>query len=102
MDNFILKPESTHVPPVAQKRSASQTEPTQSMAPSHDDIARRAYDIFEKKGRQEGQCQQNWRQAERELKAERSASGAEQECCHEETHPQRAGSVDGVSQLSKS
>jgi len=40
------------------------------MAPSHDEIARRAYDIYVKNGRPQGQCRQNWCAAERELNME--------------------------------
>jgi DUF2934 family protein len=36
--------------------------------PTHDDIARRAYDIYVTSGSKRGQCLQNWRQAEHELR----------------------------------
>lgn len=39
----------------------------ESCAPTHDDIARRAYDIYVKAGRKQGQCKQNWQQAEQSL-----------------------------------
>lgn len=39
-------------------------------APSHDEIAQRAYDIYIKNGCQPDRCQLNWAQAERELRAE--------------------------------
>ncbi len=48
--------------------------------PSHGDIARRAYDIYLKTGRQQGQCQQNWRQAEQALTNEGQAACATQPC----------------------
>jgi len=35
--------------------------------PTHDQIARRAYEIFEKSGRVPGQDIQNWLEAERQL-----------------------------------
>jgi len=35
---------------------------------THDQIAERAYDIYVKNGRQEDQCQQNWEQAENDLR----------------------------------
>ena len=35
--------------------------------PAHDDIAKRAYEIYLDKDRQEGQCEQNWLQAEKDL-----------------------------------
>lgn len=34
---------------------------------SHEDIAKRAYDIYLKTGRVQGQCKQNWEQAEHSL-----------------------------------
>ena len=38
--------------------------------PTHDDIANRAYDIYLKSGRKQGQCEQNWHQAELELRTD--------------------------------
>ena len=35
--------------------------------PTHEVIARRAYDIYLKTGRKQGQCKQNWQQAEQAL-----------------------------------
>jgi hypothetical protein len=35
--------------------------------PTHEAIARRAYDIYVKTGRKQGQCKQNWQQAEQSL-----------------------------------
>jgi hypothetical protein len=53
--------------------------------PTHDEIEIRAYQVFERNGRQEGQCQANWLQAEKELMEEKqngiganAASGASQ------------------------
>ena len=37
--------------------------------PTHGDIAKRAYEIYVKNGRKEGQSRQNWQQAEQELQA---------------------------------
>jgi len=34
---------------------------------AHDEIAQRAFDIYVKNGRQQGQCKQNWQQAEQSL-----------------------------------
>ena len=49
-----------------------QTKPQNAAAPqihvpTHDEIARRAYEIYDTKGRKPGHCRQNWHQAEREL-----------------------------------
>lgn len=48
-------------------RSASP-KPSTPVVPTHDDIARCAYDLYDKRSRQEGQCEQNWLQAERDLR----------------------------------
>ena len=48
--------------------------------PSHEDIARRAYDIYVKKGRPQGQCRQNWREAEQELNMGDHASCVAHQC----------------------
>ncbi len=48
-------------------RDAPHSGATDHQAPSHDDIAKRAYDIYERTGRQSGQCQHNWQQAQDEL-----------------------------------
>jgi|GEM_PF-155279 len=44
------------------------TRPTPTAAPTHDDIAKRAYEIYAKKGGRQGDSEQNWKQAEQELK----------------------------------
>lgn len=36
--------------------------------PSREDIAKRAYEIYEESGCVEGRCEQNWHEAERELR----------------------------------
>lgn len=37
--------------------------------PTHDEISKRAYEIYVKSGHKQGLCNQNWRQAELELRA---------------------------------
>ncbi len=70
MDDFVLQLDSTRVSTAPEKHASPQAGPTTLLTSSsaHDDIARRAYDIYDKNGRQQGQCQQNWQQAERELR----------------------------------
>jgi len=46
---------------------AVRRTPEVRMAFTHDQIAKRAYGIWERKNRAEGQCAQNWREAEAEL-----------------------------------
>ena len=57
-----------------QTQGASQTGSAAPQAPSHNDIARRAFDIYVKKGRQQGQCRQDWQQAEQDMTKETRAS----------------------------
>lgn len=44
----------------------SRPRPIGANTPTHEDIARRAYQIYVEKGRPQGQSEQNWKQAERE------------------------------------
>ena len=71
MNNFVFHPETTqgYTPP--KNRTAPQTGPASPPASpevSHDDIARRAYEIYVKSGSKNGRCRQNWQQAENELR----------------------------------
>jgi hypothetical protein len=52
-----------------QMASVSCAEPITTAMPSDEDIARRAYDIYIEKGCRQGQGQENWLQAEQELKS---------------------------------
>jgi hypothetical protein len=68
-------PMSTSQPPKEAPKSAPQqirdiprSRPTPPAAPTHDDIAKRAYEIYTLKGCRDGRCEQNWKQAEQELK----------------------------------
>ena len=54
--------------------------------PAHDDIAKRAYEVYLDKGRQQGQCEQNWLQAEKDLLT-RGVAEAQQ--CSEPPTPSR-------------
>ena len=48
----------------AQSDAAAIKQPS---GPTHDAIARRAYEIYVEKGLKQGHCMQNWQQAERDL-----------------------------------
>jgi Protein of unknown function (DUF2934) len=52
------------VSPALQKSTASSP---QSPANLHEQISRRAYEIYEKRGMQDGSAEQDWLQAESEL-----------------------------------
>jgi len=43
---------------------------TPSRVPTHDEIQQRAFEIYERSGRQDGHCERNWLQAEQELSNE--------------------------------
>ena len=74
MKKSVIPPGSTRGSTAPQKRATPQSGPATLPAPAHDDIAQRAFDIYDKNGRQEGQCQQNWQQAEQELQHEGQAT----------------------------
>jgi hypothetical protein len=57
-----------------QTDAAEQSGSASPQVPSHEDIAQRAFDIYLKKGRPQGQCQQNWWEAEQELNIENQVS----------------------------
>jgi len=46
---------------------------------SNDEIAARAYEIYEREGRSEGRAMDHWLQAENELRAERQRGGGRQD-----------------------
>lgn len=45
----------------------SASEPSTKRRPTHDQIAQRAYELYEARGRQPGHAQHDWLRAEREL-----------------------------------
>ena len=47
--------------------------------PAHDAIARRAYELYEQRGRRDGQDQEDWFQAERELSEQADSRSSIQE-----------------------
>ena len=56
---FIIPTLPGHIAPPA--------APFLTMVPTHGSIAQRAYDIYVHNGYQQGQCQQDWQQAEKDL-----------------------------------
>jgi len=53
--------------------------PGQAVTLKHEDISRRAYEIYVENGCKEGQSEQNWRQAEQELKNQEEWQEADKE-----------------------
>jgi hypothetical protein len=61
-----------------------------AMTISYEDIARRAYEIWEREGRPAGNEQENWGRAEEELRQERGGSRSPRKAAAKEPAPQRA------------
>jgi hypothetical protein len=80
MSVFVTPPSSMRAATAPQNSADPQGASAATPAPSHDDIARRAYEIYVKRGRQQGQCKQNWRQAEQDLHHEGLATCAAPAC----------------------
>ena len=51
-------------------------KPVPKAAPAHDDIAKKAYEIYEQKGRPEGKDIEHWIEAEKMLKGRKSRKKA--------------------------
>ena len=68
MKMHMTQPDAKHT--LAAEQTQSDLHPGHGVItmPTHDEIARRAYDIYVKSGRKEGQCKKNWRQAEYDLR----------------------------------
>ena len=69
-----LMNESKRTQTYAGQQSQEHTGQTAAAMYTHEDIARRAYEIYVKRGRRQGQSQQDWMQAEQELQNERIAA----------------------------
>lgn len=68
----MIKPRTPFNVTPLRSNLAAQTVPNlavlESPKTTHDDIAWRAYEIYVTKGCPSGQCEQNWLQAEQELR----------------------------------
>ena len=91
MSNFTFQPNSARGFTAAPKPATPAAGPATPAAPTHDAIARRAYEIYIKKGRQQGQCKQNWRQAEQDLQHEGKATCAGPQCGRAEAPAPHSG-----------
>jgi hypothetical protein len=54
--------------PPAKATTATATATASTQGPTHEQIARRAYELYLARGATDGQAEQDWTQAERELK----------------------------------
>jgi hypothetical protein len=68
MNQPPTQPKTTQLSSTQQTLVATHPASAPAARPAHAEIAKRAYEIYLKKGRQQGQCEQNWLQAEQELR----------------------------------
>ena len=93
MSIFVTPPASMRTATAPQNSAAAPSGSATPPAPCHNDIARRAYEIYVQRGCQQGQCQQNWRQAERDLRHEGQPVGARHACGGDPAPAAHAGSA---------
>ena len=54
--------------PMGRTKGGRTREPKELPVPAYEDIARRAYELFEKRGGEPGHEQEDWLQAEKDLR----------------------------------
>jgi hypothetical protein len=72
MNKYNNQSKSRQVRAAQQMRNASHPEPVVAAVLTHGDIAKHAHRIHVEKGCRQGQSEQNWLQAEQELKNQRN------------------------------
>ncbi len=72
MNKYTNQSKSKQVHAAQQMRNASHLEPVVAAVLTHEDIARHAHEIYVEKGCRQGQSEQDWLQAEQELKNQRN------------------------------
>jgi hypothetical protein len=70
MNKYTTQSDATRMLAAGQTHDEMRPGPGVIIVPTHEQIAKRAYDIFVKSGRKLGQCTQNWRQAEHDLRTD--------------------------------
>ena len=68
MDKYTTQPEAKRTLAAQQMHSDMHPGPGVITTPTHEEIAKRAYEIYVKGGRKDGQSKQNWQQAEIDLR----------------------------------
>jgi hypothetical protein len=68
MNQPLAQSKTAPPPSHPQALAAPHTASAGTARPTHAEIAKRAYEIYLKKGRKPGQCERNWLQAEQELR----------------------------------
>jgi hypothetical protein len=70
MSKYMTHSKATQMSTMQQGHKASHPGPGAAAMPKHKDIAQRAYAIYFEKDCRQGQSEQNWLQAEQELKSQ--------------------------------
>ena len=68
MSKYMSKSKAAQVSAMQQVHKAPHSGSCATAMLTHEEIARRAYEIYVEKGCPQGQSEQNWLQAEQELK----------------------------------
>jgi hypothetical protein len=68
MSKYMTKSKATQMSDMQRAHKAPHPGQAAATMPTHKDISRRAYEIYVENGGKEGQSEQNWLQAEQELK----------------------------------
>jgi hypothetical protein len=77
MSKHMTHSNATQMSAMQQEHKALHSGPLATIVPTHKDIAKRAYEIYAGKDRRQDQSEQNWLQAEQELKNQESWLQAE-------------------------
>ncbi len=77
MSKYMTRSKATQMSDMQQTHH--NPHPGQAATLTHEDISRRAYEIYVENGCKEGQSEQNWRQAEQELKNQEEWQEADKE-----------------------
>jgi hypothetical protein len=72
MSKHMTHSKTTPMSAMQQGHKALYSGPVAATVPTHKDIATRAYEIYVGQNHQQGQSEQNWLQAEQELKNQES------------------------------
>ena len=72
MNKYKNQSKSKQVRATQQMRNASHPEPVVAAMLTREDIAKHAHEIYVEKGCRQGQSEQDWLQAEQELKNQRN------------------------------
>ena len=73
MKTFTTESKTTQLYTTQQMHGDGHHVQTVPLRPAHDEIAKRAYEIYIKKGSRQGHSERDWQQAENDLRKEQKA-----------------------------